>query len=174
MVITQLVFVRAWYQSADRIELLNLGVVAFPISLYWFAWTSHPPIPWIVSVLAAGLFGISSHILYFVVSDYTVSSYATYASSAVTAQALMQDSMAGALTLVGDPFYKNVGYSWASCILAIIATPMAILPFVFWTHGEWIRRKSKFAEKMKKYVPSESTKDSRGSEADKKEDTKAE
>lgn len=140
-----LIFLRAetWQKNPSG------GIIA-PVSLYWFAWTCRPPVPWIVSVLASSLFGLSAHILFMVASDYTVSSYSTYASSAVTGQSFMREAISACLFLVGEPFYENVGYSWATCILAIIATPMAAIPFVFWRYGKWIRGRSRFAEKLKR------------------------
>lgn len=54
----------------DRLLWGMPGGLLFPISLFFFAWTSFPPVPWIVPILAGGLFGISSHILFLVASDY--------------------------------------------------------------------------------------------------------
>lgn len=55
--------------------------VLFAISLFWFAWTTIPSVPIIVSVLAAGAFGIASHAIFIAVSAYTITSYGPYATS---------------------------------------------------------------------------------------------
>ena len=60
--------------------LMPAGVL-FPISLFWFAWTSMPEVPVIVSVIAGGAFGLSSHMIFIAVSSYTIVSYGNYAAS---------------------------------------------------------------------------------------------
>lgn len=48
--------------------------------------------------------GASSHILFIVISDYTVLSYGHYAGSAVTGQSFAREIMAASLALVGETF----------------------------------------------------------------------
>ena len=48
--------------------------------------------------------GVSSHILFIVISDYTVLSYGHYAGSAVTGQSFAREIMAASLALVGETF----------------------------------------------------------------------
>lgn len=51
--------------------------------------------------------GVSSHILFLVITDYTVSSYGHYAASAVTGQSFAREIMAASLALVGETFCKS-------------------------------------------------------------------
>ena len=80
----------------------------------WFAWTSQPSIPWIVSVLSLVLFGLSSHVIFMIVSEYTVRSYGDYSASAVAAQSFMREILSGSVTLVSEPMYEGLGYQWVS------------------------------------------------------------
>jgi len=66
--------------EARLMWLLPAGIL-FPISLFWFAWTSMPEVPVMVSVVAAGAFGLSSHMIFIAVSSYTIVSYGSYAAS---------------------------------------------------------------------------------------------
>ncbi|SNX82418.1 related to mfs-multidrug-resistance transporter [Melanopsichium pennsylvanicum] len=124
------------------------GGFLFPVSLFFFAWTSFPPVPWIVSVLAGALFGVSSHTLFLIVSDYTVSSYAIYAASAVAAQSLLRELFCGAFTMIAEIMYHNVGYSWATSILAFIGVPLSVIPLIFYKFGPTIRKRSSFAKEL--------------------------
>ncbi len=116
----------------------------------WFAWTSFQPIPPIVSILALGLFGISSHIIFMIVSEYTVRAYGPWAASAVAAQSFMREIVSGSATLVAEPLYHDLGNTWASFLLACIAIPLALLPMLFYWLGPRIRARSPFAGEVAK------------------------
>lgn len=132
----------------DRLLWGIPGGFLFPISLFFFAWTSFPPIPWIVPVIAGALFGISSHTLFLIVSDYTVSSYSIYAASAVAAQSFLRELFCGGFTLITEIMYHNVGYQWSSSILAFIGVPLSVIPLIFYKFGPIIRRRSSFAKEL--------------------------
>ena len=55
--------------------LLKLGIVAFPISLFWFAWTSYKSVHWIVPIIASALWGWSFYTLILMTYNYTEDSY---------------------------------------------------------------------------------------------------
>ncbi|KAJ9477689.1 putative Fluconazole resistance protein 1 (putative) [Pseudozyma hubeiensis] len=132
----------------DRLLWGIPGGLLFPVSLFFFAWTSFPPVPWIVPVIAGALFGISSHTLFFIVSDYTVASYSIYAASAIAAQSFLREFMCGSFTLITEIMYHNVGYQWASSILAFIGVPLSVIPLVFYKFGPTIRKRSSFAKEL--------------------------
>jgi len=125
-----------------------LAAFLFPISMFWFAWTGRPPINMYASLGALVVFGISGHIIFLAVSDFTVESYGLMASSAVTGQSFARESICGILCLVSVQFYENVGFQWASTILAILATLMGLFPFVFYKYGPRIRQNSRYAQEL--------------------------
>ncbi|KAG5641735.1 hypothetical protein DXG03_004307 [Asterophora parasitica] len=125
-----------------------LAAFLFPISMFWFAWTGRPPFSIYVSLAALVVFGISGHIIFMAVSDFTVESYGLMASSAVTGQSFARENICGIMCLVSVPFYQNLGFQWASTILAILATVMGIFPFIFYKYGPWIRRNSRYAQEL--------------------------
>ncbi|PWN39962.1 MFS general substrate transporter [Ceraceosorus guamensis] len=124
------------------------GGVLFAGSLFWFAWTSIPSIHWIVPTLAAGLFGVSSHIIFIAVSDYTIDAYGPFAASAVGAQSLLREILSGSVTLVAEPMYHNLGYQWASSLLGFIAVLLAFVPPILFWFGSSIRKRSSFAQEI--------------------------
>ena len=111
--------------------------------------------PWMISVIGFALcasarpdaadlaVGVSSHILFLVITDYTVSSYGHYAASAVTGQSFAREIMAASLALVGETFCtsecyrrradgadENVGavgppFFWPTMIIALISVRRA-------------------------------------------------
>ncbi|KDN52393.1 MFS general substrate transporter [Tilletiaria anomala UBC 951] len=117
----------------------------FPASLFWFAWTSQASVHWIVSMLALVVFATTSHIIFLIVSEFTVKSYSLYSSSAVAAQSFVREILSGSVTLFSTPMYRGLGYRWASTLLAFVALPLAAVPWILHLHGPRIRARSAFA-----------------------------
>lgn len=76
---------------------------------------------------------------------YIIDSYEIYAASALTFVALVRYLVAGGMTVVGLPFYGNVGPHWTMTILGIIAAVMAPIPYAFYIWGPSVRKHSKYA-----------------------------
>jgi hypothetical protein len=49
------------------------------------------------------------------------------------------------MTVVGIPFYKNMGVHWTLTILGGISALLVPVPYVFYKYGHRIRAKSKYA-----------------------------
>lgn len=120
----------------------------FPVALFWFAWTAVPGVHWISSVLAIGLVGFVSHIIFYAVSDYTVAAYSLYAASAVGAQSLMREVLSGSFTLFVVQTYENLGYQWASSLWGFLAVVVAAVPFALYFFGHRLREKSPFCREQ--------------------------
>ena len=58
-----------------RIQLSQVAAVTFPISLFWFAWTTSNSVHWIAPILASGLWGWSFYTLILMTYNYTEDSY---------------------------------------------------------------------------------------------------
>lgn len=76
---------------------------------------------------------------------YLIDSYETFAASALTFVTLTRYLIAGGMTVVGVPFYKNMGPHWTLTILASISILMVPIPYVFYKYGHIMRHKSKYA-----------------------------
>ena len=58
-----------------RVQLSKLAAIAFPISMFWFAWTSYQSVHWIVPILASALWGWSFYTLILMTYMYIEDSY---------------------------------------------------------------------------------------------------
>lgn len=58
-----------------RVQLSKVAAFTFPISLFWFAWTSDPSVHWIVPIIASALWGWSFYTLILLTYMYTEDSY---------------------------------------------------------------------------------------------------
>ncbi|KAF2801608.1 major facilitator superfamily transporter [Mytilinidion resinicola] len=121
------------------------GSIGIPLSLFWMAWTDYSSIS-IWSPIAAGVpFGYGIICIFLSAYMYIIDSYEMYAASALTFVTLVRYVVAGGMTVVGIPFYKNLGTHWTLTILGCISVLMAPIPYLFYKKGYEIRKRSKFA-----------------------------
>jgi hypothetical protein len=76
---------------------------------------------------------------------YIIDSYEIYAASALTLATFTRYMAAGGMTIVGGPFYKNIGPHYTLTILGCISVLMTPIPYVFYKYGHKIRSRSKSA-----------------------------
>ncbi|KAK0546077.1 hypothetical protein OC845_004783 [Tilletia horrida] len=121
----------------------------FAVSLFIFAWTCRPEYaPWIASMIGTALYGAASHVIFIAVSDYTIAAYSLFAASAVGGQSFAREFLSGSVTLFSEQMYTKLGYQWASTLLALVATLLAIVPFVLYAYGPTIRKHSSYHEEI--------------------------
>ncbi|KAK5695953.1 hypothetical protein LTR97_008373 [Elasticomyces elasticus] len=129
---------RLWYSMLG-------GSFAIPISIFWMGWTARPDIS-IWSPLAASVFfGYGILCVFITCYQYIIDAYEQYAASALASITLIRYVAAGAMTIVGIPFYKNLGVAYTLTILACLSCLLVPVPYVFYKYGPWIRSKSKYA-----------------------------
>lgn len=128
---------RLWYAM--------FGAPAIPISLFWMGWTSYPHISIWSPLLAGVLFGYGVLCVFISSYQYIIDSYEMYAASALTSVTLVRYVTAGGMTVVGIPFYKNMGVHWTLTILGAISALLVPLPYLFYMYGKRIRGMSKYA-----------------------------
>ena len=71
--------------------------------------------------------------------------YQHQAASALAAKTCIRSFWGAAVVLFTDQMYERLGYEWASTLLAFISLACCGIPFLFWTYGERIRQRSKYA-----------------------------
>lgn len=76
---------------------------------------------------------------------YIIDSYEIYAASALTFVAVVRYVAAAGMTVVGIPFYKNVGPHYTLTILACISAVLAPIPYALYIWGPQVRKFSKYA-----------------------------
>lgn len=80
----------------SRLYAACVGSLVVPAAVYMFAWTGKASIPWIVPIIALGLFQAGVFPIYLASFAYLGDSYEIYASSAMSAQSLLRNIMTGA------------------------------------------------------------------------------
>lgn len=129
-----------------RLWFCMLGAApAIPISLFWMGWTANPNISIWSPIIASFVFGYGITGIFITAYMYIIDSYEVYSASALTFVSLVRYVIAGGMTVIGIPFYENVGVAHTCTILACIACVLVPIPYIFYKYGYIIRRKSKYA-----------------------------
>jgi len=132
------------------VSVMCVGALAIPLGEFIFAFTSLPPIHWIVPILAGVPFGMGNTIAFAYSNAYLANTYGVYAASALAGQSVLRSLAGGALPLAGPAMYEKLGPKWAGLTLAVVEFALVPIPFVFWRYGEGIRRKSKMIAQLRK------------------------
>ncbi|KID72156.1 uncharacterized protein G6M90_00g027980 [Metarhizium brunneum] len=133
-------------QPEQRLWYAMLGAPLIPISLFWMAWTDFARISVWSPIIASAVFGLGTICIFISSYMYVIDCYHIYAASALAFMTVSRYAAAGVMTVVGIPFYRNMGVQWTLTILGCISAALVPVPFVFYCSGPTIRKWSKFAE----------------------------
>lgn len=132
-------------ERETRLLYAMYGAPTVPIGLFWMAWTDFPHISIWSPICASLLIGFGIISIFISAYMYIIDSYEVNAASALTFVALVRYLAAGGMTVVGVPFYKNLGPSYTLTILACISAAVVPIPYLLWKWGPKIRARSKWA-----------------------------
>jgi hypothetical protein len=148
-----------------RLWFAMFGAPMIPISLFWMGWTDYvrsltphhinslrlrliyqqASVSIWSPIVASGFFGFGSICIFISSYMYVIDAYDIYAASALGFMTVSRYLAAGVMTVVGIPFYKNMGVHWTLTILGCISAIMVPVPYVFYQYGPIIRRWSRYA-----------------------------
>lgn len=132
------------------VSVMCVGALAVPVGEFIFAFTSLPPVPWIVPILAGIPFGMGNTIAFAYSNAYLANAYGVYAASALAGQSVLRSLAGGALPLAGPVMYDKFGPKWAGLTLASFELLLVPIPFVFWRYGASIRNRSHMIAQLRK------------------------
>ncbi|RAL05066.1 MFS transporter [Aspergillus ibericus CBS 121593] len=116
------------YQPEWRLPPAIAGGPLVTIGLFIFAWTIYSHVHWIVPLIGSAFFGAGTILVYSGVFTFLVDAYPTYAASALAANSFARSIFGGVFPLFGIQMYNNLGYHWATSLLAFLTLVMAPFP----------------------------------------------
>ncbi|CAG7918365.1 unnamed protein product [Penicillium olsonii] len=128
-----------------RLWFAIFGAPLIPISLFWMGWTDFASVSIWSPIVASSFFGFGCICIFISSYMYIIDSYGIYAASALGFMTVSRYFAAGGMTVVGVPFYKNMGVHWTLTILGCISAIMVPVPYVFYRYGPVIRKWSRYA-----------------------------
>ncbi|KAI4137978.1 MAG: hypothetical protein LQ340_008080 [Diploschistes diacapsis] len=122
----------------------------FPISLFWFAFTSSGPPSdpgyW-PPIVAGAVLGFANPLLYLSMLNYLTDSYPHVAASAVAAFLIPSFLGAAGFAHVGVVMFTNMNTTWAVATLGFVSLGLVGLVYVVFFLGERLRGWSRLAAK---------------------------
>ncbi|KAJ5234354.1 uncharacterized protein N7469_003522 [Penicillium citrinum] len=115
------------FQPEWRLPPAILGGPLVTSGLFIFAWTIYSDVHWIAPIIGSALFGAGTILVYSGIFTFLVDAYPLYSASALAANSFMRSSFGGIFPLFGIQMYNNLGYHWATSLLAFLT--LAMLPF---------------------------------------------
>ncbi|KAJ8579897.1 MFS general substrate transporter [Rhizopogon salebrosus TDB-379] len=131
-----------------RLYIACVASIVLPVSMFIYAWTASPNIPWIIPLIGLTAFMSAVLVIYQVTNVYLADCYGTYASSALAGQALSRSVMALTFPLVTPHMFASMTYQWALTLWALLAVVLAPIPWVLFFFGSKIRSRSKVSRKI--------------------------
>ncbi|KAK6003170.1 hypothetical protein QM012_001015 [Aureobasidium pullulans] len=117
--------------------------------MFIYAWTSYPHIPWIAPAIGLAMVGFGINIVCSSIAQYLMDSYSKYAGSAIAAVAFGENVFSAFLPLAAQSMYTNLGYQWASSVLAFLSLALACAPIILLLKGPEIRARSPFIQEAR-------------------------
>ncbi|KAI1075669.1 major facilitator superfamily domain-containing protein [Whalleya microplaca] len=129
----------------ERLQLATLAAIVFPLSMFWFAWTTSTNIPVVVPIIASAFWGWSFYTLILMTFQYTEDAYGVFSASALAGIGLVRNIFGAVFPLFGRQLFTSLGYQWGASVLAFLSIALVPIPFVLKRHGPALRRKSPWA-----------------------------
>jgi len=129
----------------ERLYSAMMGAILLPLGLFWFAWTTAPSIPPIISIIAGVPFGTGIALILQSLVAYLLDTYTIFAASAIAATIVLRSILAAAFPLFSPPMFAGLGDQWACSVFAFLALSCMPIPILFWKYGRRVRARSKFA-----------------------------
>jgi len=166
--------VQTWFFTRDRKKhghnrpearfLTSLVTVwLFPITIFWFAFTSNGNTSYWSPIVAGGVLGFADPLLWLSMLNYitgtfcpllnhiflltsVADSYPNVAASAIAAFLIPSFIMAAALAHLGVLMFDNMSTTWAMATISFISLGLCALIYFIFFFGTKIRMRSKLAK----------------------------
>ena len=138
-------FASGRWRPEFRMEACFLGGVLFPISLFWFGWTSFGGVHWSVPLLAYGFFQCAVFYLFQGFLGYLGENYPIYMASAYASNGLFRALLGGAFPLFSTQMFRRLTIQGGCSLLGGLAILLLPITGTFYWTGPRLRARSKMA-----------------------------
>ncbi|KAF7122893.1 hypothetical protein CNMCM5793_001003 [Aspergillus hiratsukae] len=125
-----------------------LGSIWLPVGLFIYSFTQYEEVHWIGPVIALVLITVGIFFTFESCYSFTSDCYGENSSSAIAGQGFMRNTLGAVSPLFASQSFHNVGSQYAGLLLAVVATLLTFIPFVFYWYGPRLRARSKLAAGM--------------------------
>lgn len=129
----------------SRLEPALFAAFGPPIGLFIFAWTAHPDVHWIASVIGITIYASTVFVVMQCIFVYVPLSYPQYAASLFAGNDFFRSALACGSILFTRPLFLNLGVGKGTSLLAALSTLGILGMFILYLMGSQLRSRSKFA-----------------------------
>ena len=112
--------------------------------MFMYGWTSYYSVHWMIPTVGLAMVGFGTTAVVVSIANYLIDAYSKYAASALGAVGLVENTSLGFLPLAATAMYTNLGFHWASSLLAFVSLALVATPFAVLKWGKEIRSRSPF------------------------------
>ncbi|TFK26555.1 multidrug resistance protein 4 [Coprinopsis marcescibilis] len=125
-----------------RIPALFFGSWFVPIGIFWYGWSAHAKLHWIMPIIGSGIFAFGMMTTFLPIQLYLVDSFA-FAASAVAASSLFRSILGFAFPLFGKQMFDTMGIGPGNSLLGGIAIVLGIpFPVYLYYKGAEMRNRN--------------------------------
>lgn len=149
--------VQTWFYRRDKAKRGGQGrpearfltslvcVWLFPISLFWFAFTSDGSVSYWSPIVAGAVLGFADPLLWLSMLNYITDSYSNVAASAIAAFLIPSFLIAAGMCHAGVAMFENLSTKWAFATLGFISLGVVALVYILFFYGHVLRKWSRLA-----------------------------
>ncbi|KAH6665504.1 MFS multidrug transporter [Halenospora varia] len=112
--------------------------------MFVYGWAAYSTIHWMVTTVGLAMVGFGTTAVVISIANYLIDAYSKYAASALAAVGLVENASIAFLPLAASAMYTDLGFQWASTLLAFVSLALVATPFVVIKWGKEIRSRSPF------------------------------
>lgn len=132
-----------------RIPALFFGSFFVPIGIFWYGWSAHAKLHWIMPIIGSGIFAFGMMTAFLPIQLYLVDSF-QFAASAVAAAALFRSLLGFAFPLFGKQMFDAMGVGGGNSLLAGVAIVLGIpFPVFLYYKGAELRERNPLTRRAK-------------------------
>jgi MFS family permease len=122
------------------------GFVGVTGGMFVYGWAAYPSVHWLAVTVGLTMVGFGTTAVVISIANYLIDAYSMYAASALAAVGLVENMAIAFLPLASSSLYTNLGFQWASTLLAFVSMVLATTPLMVFKWGKQIRARSPFME----------------------------
>ncbi|CCH61304.1 hypothetical protein TBLA_0E02500 [Henningerozyma blattae CBS 6284] len=132
----------------ENMVVLGMYLCMFlPLTLFFFGWTAK--VHWILPIISELFFVIFTFNLFQITFSYLAIGFPAHVASVYAGNGFCRAALASGFPLFGKAMYDNLGtknypVGWGSSLLGFISVALAVIPFVIYKYGAYLRSRSSF------------------------------
>lgn len=124
-----------------RLAPISVGSPLCAVGLVIYGWAFENRLHWMLPIMGCVVFSWGMVAFMMPVTTYLIDVFHTEAAGPVGASGVLRCLVGGLLPLCAHSLYNRLGYGWGNTLLAFVALAFTPFPYLFYKHGEKLRKR---------------------------------